>query len=66
MNKPEFLKVKPRDTALFGEDEIAKVLSVVGGARDPYAPTFFQVAKVDLGENKFVSGEEVKQILSKR
>ena len=66
MNQPEFLKVKPGDTVLIGENEIAKVLSYVGGARDPDAPTLFQVANVDSGEIKFVHGEEVKQILSKR
>ena len=66
MNEPEFLKVNPGDTVLVGEDEIVKGLSFVGGARDPYAPTLFQVANVDSGEIKFVHGEEVKQILSKR
>ena len=66
MNEPEFLKVNPGDTVLVGADEIAKVLSFVGGARDPFAPSLFQVANVDSGEIKFVHGEEVKQILSKR
>ena len=32
---PLFLRVKSRDTVLVGEDEICKVLSFVGGARDP-------------------------------
>ena len=41
MYEPEFLKVKPVDTFLVGEDEIAKVLSFIGGARDPDAPTPF-------------------------
>ena len=66
MSEPKFLKVKLGDTVLVGEDEIAKVLTFVGGARDPEAPTLFQVANVDSGEIKFVHGEEVKQILSKR
>ena len=61
---PLFLKVKSRDTVLVGEDEICKVLSFVGGARDPLAPTLFQVANVDTGEIKFVHGEEVKEIVS--
>ena len=65
MNEPEFLKVKPGDTVLVRKDEIAKVLSFVGGARDPDSPTLFYVANVDSGEIKFVHGEEVKQILSK-
>ncbi len=64
-HEPELLKVKPGDTVLVGDDEIAKVLSFVGGARDPLAPTLFQVANVDSGEIKFVHGEEVKQILYK-
>ena len=37
MSEPEFLKVKLGDTVLVGEDEIAKVLSFVVGARDPAA-----------------------------
>ena len=65
MNEPEFLKVKPGDTVLVGKDEIAKVLSFVGGERDPDSPTFFQIANVDSGEIQFVQGKEVKQILSK-
>ena len=65
MKEPEFLKVKPGDTVLVGEDEIAKVLSFVGGARDPDSSTLFHIANVDSGEIKFVHGEEVKQILSK-
>ena len=56
---------KPGDTVLVGKDEIAKVLSFVGGARDPDSPTLFQISNVDSGEIKFVHGEEVKQILSK-
>jgi len=61
--EPLFLKVKSRDTVLVGNDEICKVLSFVGGARDPLAPTLFQVANVDTGEIKFVHGEEVKEIV---
>ncbi len=61
--EPLFLKVKSRDTVLVGEDEICKVLSFVGGARDPLAPTLFQVANIDTGEIKFVHGEEVKEIV---
>ena len=62
-NEPLFLKVKSRDAVLVGEDEICKVLSFVGGARDPLVPTLFQVANVDTGEIKFVHGEEVKEIV---
>ena len=60
---PLFLQVKSRDTVLIGDNEICKVLSFVGGARDPHAPTLFQVANVDTGEIKFVHGEEVKEIV---
>ena len=62
-DQPLFLNIKSRDTVLVGEDEICKVLSYVGGARDPLAPTLFQVANVDTGEIKFVHGEEVKEIV---
>ena len=62
-NEPLFLKVKSRDTVLVGEDEICKVLSFVGGARDPLAPTLFQVANVDTGEIKHVHAAEVKEIV---
>ena len=47
MNDPEFLKVKPGDTVLVGEDDIAKVLSFVEGARDPATSKPFQVANLD-------------------
>ena len=60
---PLFLQVKSRDTVLVGEDEICKVLSFVGGARDPLAPTLFQVANVDTGEIKHVHAAEVKEIV---
>ena len=63
VNDPLFLKVKSRDTVLVGEDEICKVLSFFGGARDPLAPIFYQVANLDTGEIKFVHGEEVKEIV---
>ena len=50
-------------TGKLSEDEICKVLSFVGGARDPLAPTLFQVANVDTGEIKFVHAEEIKAIV---
>ena len=61
--EPLFLKVRSRDTVLVGENEICKVLSFIGGARDPRAPTIFQVANFDTGEIKFVHGEEVREIV---
>ena len=60
---PLFLRVKSRDTVLVGEDEICKVLSFVGGSRDPDAPSLFQVANVDTGEIKIVHAAEVKEIV---
>ena len=63
-NEPLFLKVKSRDTVLVGKDEICKVLSFVGGSRDPDAPSLFQVANVDTGEIKHVHAAEVKEIVS--
>ena len=62
--EPLFLKVRSRDTVLVGEDEICKVLSFVGGSRDPDAPSLFQVADVDTGEIKHVHAAEVKEIVS--
>ena len=60
---PLFLQVKSRDTVLVGEDEICKVLSFVGGSRDPDAPSLFQVANVDTGEIKHAHAAEVKEIV---
>ena len=64
VEEPLFLKVKSRDTVLVGEDEICKVLSFVGGSRDPDAPSLFQVANVDTGEIKHIHAAEVKEIVS--
>lgn len=47
MSEPKFLKVKLGDTVLVGEDEIAKVLSFVLGARYPAAFKPFQVTNLD-------------------
>ena len=62
--EPLFLKVRSRDTVLVGDSEICKVLSFTGGARDPNAPSLFQVANVDTGEIKYVHAAEVKEIVS--
>ena len=63
-NEPLFLSVKSRDTVLVGEDEICKVLSFVGGSRDPDASSLFQMANVDISEIKHVHAAEVKDIVS--
>ena len=62
--EPLFLKVRSRDTVLVGDSEICKVLSFVGGSRDPDGPSLFQVANVDTGEIKIVHAAEVKEIVS--
>ena len=66
MNEPEFLKVKAGDTILIGEDEIAKVLTFIGGARDPDSLTLFQSLNVDTGEIHWVHAAEGKGIVSPR
>ena len=63
-NETEFSKVKPGDCVLIGENEIAKVLTFIGGSRDPDAPSLFQTANVDTGEIKWVNAAEVKKIVS--
>ncbi len=63
-NEPEFLKVKSGDTVLIDGDQIAKVISIVGGARDPKANTLFQVANLDTDEIKYVDASLVKAIVS--
>ena len=63
-NPPEFLKVKPGDTVLIGENEIAKVLTFIGGSSDPDSPTLFQASNVDTGEIHWVHAEELKGIVS--
>ena len=59
-DEPLFLNIKSRDTVLFGENEICKVLAFTAGSRDADAPTLFQVAYVDAGEIKPVNAAEVK------
>ena len=65
-NPPEFLKVKLGDTVLLGEDELAKVIAFMGGARDPDIPTLFQTADVDTGAIHWVHADEVKVIVIAR
>ena len=47
MDEPLFLKVRPGDAVLYEKDQIGKVLTFVGGSRDPDAPSLFQIANVD-------------------
>ena len=64
MDTPLFLKVKSGDAVLYEGDQIGKVLTFIGGSRDPDAPTLFQIANVDSGEIRWIHGEEVTEIVS--
>ena len=64
MDEPLFLKVRPGDTVLYENDQIGKILTFIGGSRDPDAPTLFQIANVDSGEIRWIHGEEVNDIVS--
>ena len=63
MDEPLFLKVKPGDAVLYEKDQIGKVLTFVGGSRDPDAPSLFQIANLDSGEIRWIHGEEVTEIV---
>ena len=58
MDEPLFLKVRPGDAVLYEKDQIGKVLTFVGGSRDPDAPSLFQIANVDSGEIRWIHGDE--------
>ena len=64
MDEPLFLKVRLGDAVLYEKDQIGKILTCIGGSRDPDAPTLFQIANVDSGEISWIHGEEVKEIVS--
>ena len=64
MDEPLFLKVRPGDAVLYEADQIGKVLTFIGGSRDPDAPTLFQIANVDSGEIRWIHGDEVAEIVS--
>ncbi len=63
MEDPLFLKVEAGDAVLYEQDQIGKVLTCIGGSRDPDAPTLFQIANVDSGEIRWIHGEEVTEIV---
>ena len=63
MDEPLFLKVRPGDAVLYEKDQIGKVLTFVGGSRDPDAPSLFQIANVDSGEIRWIHVEEVSEIV---
>ena len=64
MDRSSFLKVRPGDAVLYEKGQIGKVLTFVGGSRDPDAPSIFQIANVDSGEIRWIYGEEVTEIVS--
>ena len=64
MDTPLFLKVQSGDAVLYENDQIGKVLTFIGGSRDPDAPTLFQIANVYSGEIRWIHCEEVTEIVS--
>ena len=64
MDTPLFLKVRPGDAVLYGKDQIGKILTFIGGSREPDAPTLFQIANVDSGQIRWIPGEDVTEIVS--
>ena len=47
MDVPLFLKVRLGDAVLYEKDQIGKILTFIGGSRDPEAPTLFHIENVD-------------------
>ncbi len=62
-DEPLFLKVRPGDAVLYEKDQVGKVLTFVGGSRDPDAPSLFQIANVNSGEIRWIQNEEVTEIV---
>ena len=72
--KPIFLGVTPGDTVVVFEREdvvdssesdwfMATVLFVEGSARNPKAPSLFQVADIDTGVVQFVNADQVEKVM---
>ena len=64
MDEHLLLKVGLGDAVLYEKDQIGKILTFIGGSREPDAPTLFQIANVDSGEIRWIHGEEVTEIVS--
>ena len=52
-NDLDFLKAKVGNAFLTHLNEVVKIISMVGGARNQHPPTLFQLINVDTGEIKF-------------
>ena len=72
--KPVFLGVTPGDTVVVFESEtvvdssisdwfMASVLFVECSARDPKAPSLFQVADIDTGVVQFINANQVEKVM---
>ncbi len=78
-SSPDFLSVKSGDYIAIKAEEsnsssmskepeshwFAKVISCIGGARDPNAWTLFQVMNIDNGEIIIINADTVEMILKK-
>ena len=64
MDTPLFLKVKAGDVVLYENEQIGKVLTFIGGSRDPDVPTLFQIANVDSGEIRWIHRDEFTEMVS--
>ena len=72
--RPVFLGVTPGDTVVVFKREklvdsdypdwfMATVLFVEGSARNPKAPSLFQVADIDTGTIQFVNADQVEKVM---
>ena len=76
--KPNFLSVKAGDyvaiksQCTYGLSQniqdywMGRVIYCIGGARDPYAWTLFQVINIDNGEVKIINADTVEMIFTPR
>ncbi len=59
MDESLFLKISPGDAILYKTNQIGKILTFIGGSRDPEVPTIFHIANVDSGYTRSIRGDEV-------
>ena len=50
MDNLYFKKFRPGEAIFYEADQIEKVLTYIGGSRDPDAPILFQIVNVNSGE----------------